>query len=90
MLTNSKPYIGTLKPLINIDHLSQQDWAATYWNKMGVPKSKLNIGMALYGRSFTLKDRNNYNVGAEASGKGRAGKFTREAGFLSYYEVTFK
>ncbi|XP_076073758.1 chitotriosidase-1-like [Mytilus galloprovincialis] len=62
-------------------------WAANYWNKMGVPKSKLNIGMGLYGRSFTLKDRNVHNVGAQTKGKGLAGKYTREAGFLSYYEV---
>lgn len=54
---------------------------------MGVPKSKLNIGLGLYGRSFTLADRNVNNVGAVASGKGKAGKFTREGGFLSYYEV---
>ncbi|XP_071130020.1 chitinase-3-like protein 1 [Mytilus edulis] len=62
-------------------------WAANYWNKMGVPKSKLNIGMGLYGRSFTLKDRNVHDVGAQTKGKGLAGKYTREAGFLSYYEV---
>lgn len=64
-------------------------WAADYWFKMGVPKHKLNIGLAVYGRSFTLTDPSEYGVGAPAK-KGKGGKFTREEGFLSYYEICEK
>ncbi|XP_033739615.1 chitotriosidase-1-like isoform X2 [Pecten maximus] len=64
-------------------------WAASYWFTEGVPKHKLNIGLAVYGRSFTLTDPSQYGVGAAAK-KGKGGKFTREDGFLSYYEICEK
>lgn len=67
--------------------INTQAWAAEYWYKLGLPKQKLNVGLALYGRSFTLSDPYNNGVGAPAKGKGNAGNYTREAGFLSYFEV---
>lgn len=54
---------------------------------LGTPKEKLVIGMATYGRGFTLADSSNRSLGANAVGPNTAGKYTREAGFLSYYEV---
>ena len=45
------------------------------------------IGLATYGRSFTLEDASNNGMGAPAKGAGPAGTYTREAGFNSYYEV---
>jgi chitinase len=57
------------------------------WTRLGAPKEKLVIGMPTYGRSFTLNDRNNYVVNSEAKDGGTAGEYTREAGFLSYYEA---
>lgn len=45
------------------------------------------MGLATYGRTFKLIDPSNNTVGAPASGPGEAGKYTREPGFLSYYEV---
>ncbi|CAG2061378.1 unnamed protein product [Timema podura] len=45
------------------------------------------IGMPTYGRSFTLIDPTKFDIGAPASGGGVAGKYTGEAGFMSYYEV---
>lgn len=45
------------------------------------------IGMPTYGRSFTLVDKEKFDIGAPASGGGVAGNFTNESGFLSYYEV---
>ena len=65
----------------------QQDWAANYWVQLGVPRHKLVIGMATYGRGFTLADRDQYDVGAAIKGKSAAGTYTREPGFLAYYEV---
>lgn len=66
------------------------NWAAKYWESQGVPKQKLIIGMGMYGRSFTLTDPAHNTVGAPAQGPGQAGQFTREAGFLSYYEICTK
>ncbi|XP_061191469.1 chitinase-3-like protein 1 isoform X2 [Saccostrea echinata] len=64
------------------------NWAAKYWTQNGAPRDKLNIGIATYGRTFTLADpRNDRNIGASAVAPGRPGQYTRETGFLSYYEV---
>lgn len=46
------------------------------------------IGMPTYGRSFTLVDPTKFDIGAPASGGGEPGKYTAEAGFMSYYEVS--
>ena len=53
----------------------------------GVPKEKLVIGMPTYGRGFTLQNPTVNGIGAPASGASVAGLYTREAGFLAYYEV---
>ena len=62
-------------------------FAAKMWVKLGTPKEKLVIGMPTYGRSFTLTSRSQYTVNSPAKDGGKAGDYTREAGFLSYYEV---
>ncbi|XP_046577673.1 chitotriosidase-1-like isoform X2 [Haliotis rubra] len=62
-------------------------WAAEYWAKNGAPKEKLVIGLPTYGRTFTLVSPEASGLGAPARGAGTAGKYTREAGFLSYYEI---
>lgn len=66
-----------------------QDWAASYWVKQGVPPSMINIGIGLYGRSFTLSDPSKHDVGAPVTGPGEAGRFTLAKGFVAYYEVIF-
>jgi chitinase len=63
------------------------DFSAREWVKKGAPKEKLLIGMPTYGRSFTLVNGSQFDIGAPASGGGTTGKFTNEAGFLSYYEI---
>ncbi len=62
-------------------------FAAQMWTKLGTPKEKLVIGMPTYGRSFTLTDRSKYTVNSAAKDGGKAGEYTREAGFLAYYEI---
>lgn len=52
-----------------------------------MPCQKIVLGLATYGRAFRLKDPNNHGMGAPTSGKATPGKYTREAGFLSYYEI---
>ncbi|XP_065558234.1 probable chitinase 10 isoform X2 [Artemia franciscana] len=63
------------------------DAATKLWVRLGAPKEKLIIGMPTYGRSFTLSNSGNYFVNAPSSGGGKAGVFSREAGFLAYYEI---
>ena len=43
--------------------------------------------MGLYGRSFTLASYHKHGLMDPAKGKGDAGVYTREGGFLAYYEV---
>ncbi|KAF7667459.1 hypothetical protein LDENG_00060370 [Lucifuga dentata] len=52
----------------------------------GAPVEKLNMGFATYGRTFHLSSASS-GVGAPASGAAAAGRYTREAGFWSYYEI---
>nr|UBY12664.1 chitinase [Eisenia andrei] len=63
------------------------DWAAKYWVELGAPKEKLVIGLPTYGRCFTLADPAQNGLGAPVIGPCKNGTYTREAGFLSYYEV---
>lgn len=42
---------------------------------------------SIINRSFTLSNKNQYIVNSPAKDGGKAGDYTREAGFLSYYEV---
>jgi len=57
------------------------------WLEGGMPPSQIALGIATYGRSFTLANAKNAELGAPANGPGLAGRYTRAQGFLSYYEV---
>nr|BAP90827.1 chitinase [Prionace glauca] len=76
-LPNSK---STLNLEFNVD------FAMKYWLKKGAPAEKLNVGFPTYGHTFRLRS-SAHGVGAPASGAGPAGRFTRQAGFLAYYEI---
>ncbi|XP_078098083.1 chitotriosidase-1-like [Mustelus asterias] len=65
---------------------SNMNFAAKYWIRHGLPANKMIIGFPTFGRTFKLKTPNE-SVGAETNGPGPPGNFTKEAGFLSYYEV---
>ncbi|BFY99793.1 hypothetical protein BsWGS_02833 [Bradybaena similaris] len=80
---NSPLYKGSQDTGANADLNIQ--WVANYWAQQGAPKNKIVIGLALYGRSFTLTSSNSA-VGAPASA-GAAGTYTKEAGYLAYYEI---
>lgn len=79
-----------LKPLEGATSYQKKltvEYSSKEWVKQGAPKEKLMIGMPTYGRSFTLVDPTKFDIGAPASGGGDPGKYTAEAGFMSYYEV---
>lgn len=62
-------------------------YALDVWIKGGFPTDKIALGMATYGRSFRLANPRNNGLGAPKSGTSPRGSYTREAGFLSYYEI---
>lgn len=59
-----------------------------YWKEKGADPKKLMVGLAMYGRGFTLRDTSNNGLDAPIKGGSNLGSFTNEAGFLSYYEVS--
>merc|ERR1719285_304472 len=60
-----------------------------YWEELGADPKKLIMGMPTYGQAFSLKSTSNTGLNSPAS-KGQAGKYTRAAGFLAYYEICHK
>ncbi|XP_074599696.1 chitinase-3-like protein 1 [Brevipalpus obovatus] len=62
-----------------------------HWMKRGMPSRKLVLGIPLYGRTFTLtgpaSSHPQKGFGMSAIRGGEPGRFTRERGFLSYYEI---
>ena len=49
------------------------DFAVKYWIEKGFDKSKINLGLATYGRSFELKDPSENKLGDDVKGAGEAG-----------------
>lgn len=64
-----------------------QAYAMNYWRKLGAPSEKLIMGFPTYGRTFHLLKATNHGLQAQAIGPASPGKYTKQAGFLAYYEV---
>uniref|UniRef100_A0A7M4EWK2 Acidic mammalian chitinase n=1 Tax=Crocodylus porosus TaxID=8502 RepID=A0A7M4EWK2_CROPO len=63
------------------------DYAMNYWKSNGAPAEKLVVGFPTYGHTFMLSNPSNTAVGAPTSGPGPAGPYTKQTGFLAYYEI---
>jgi len=61
--------------------------AAEYWASKGFPKNKIIIGLADYGRGYTLSNPSNTAVGAPAGSVSPAQTYSQEAGIAFYYEI---
>ena len=54
------------------------DWAVNYWINNGMPRQKLILGLATYGRAFKLLDRNQNQPGSPNNGPGTPGTVVYE------------
>lgn len=64
-----------------------QEYAMNYWRKLGTPTDKLIMGFPTYGRTFHLLKESTNGLQAASMGPASPGKYTKQAGFLAYYEV---
>ena len=60
--------------------------SVSYWISQGATRSKLNMGIPLYGNSWTLTS-STVAPPAPANKPGKAGPYSNEAGVLAYYET---
>ena len=58
-----------------------------YLLELGASPDKLVLGVDFNGWTFTLADRNLYEIGSPSNGTGLQGPYTEEDGFLGYNEV---
>ena len=65
------------------------DNTVNYLLSQGLEANKINLGIPIYGKSWTLQSGTSPNCVADcpASGAGAAGEFTEEEGTLAYYEI---
>ncbi|XP_010801098.1 oviduct-specific glycoprotein-like isoform X6 [Bos taurus] len=64
-------------------------YAMNYWRQLGVPPEKLLMGLPTYGHTFHLLKASQNELRAQAVGPASPGKYTKQAGFLAYYEAFF-
>lgn len=79
---NSPLYSESVSP-----GLLNQNASIHGWITSGASATKLLLGIAFYGRSFTLTDNANAGLGSSTTGAGTAGPYTQQAGILDYLEV---
>ncbi|CAI5495010.1 unnamed protein product [Closterium sp. Naga37s-1] len=61
--------------------------AMTAWVSRGLARSKAMLGLAMYGRTWTLASASSTGVGAAATGAGQTGSISQESGILFYKEI---
>lgn len=61
--------------------------AIQFWINAKMPRSKINLGTATYGRSFKLAEPNMNGLGNNITGKGDPGPRRQKAGVYAYYET---
>ncbi|XP_004641792.1 oviduct-specific glycoprotein [Octodon degus] len=81
-------FTGHNSPLFSLpDDPKSSAYAMKYWQRLGAPSEKLMMGLPTYGRTFRLRKASKNGLQAAAMGPASPGKYTKQAGFLAYYEV---
>lgn len=80
----NKSFTGAQAALFDPNSNVSTSYGLGSWIRVGVPRSKLVLGLPLYGRTWQLKDRRSHAVGAEAVDVGPGWNGT---GVLTYAEV---
>lgn len=63
------------------------DYVINYLLQQGFSADKINLGIPIYGRSWTLASNSNVQPPCSAAGVGLPGEFTEEEGILAYFEI---
>ncbi|TKC46926.1 hypothetical protein EI555_012005, partial [Monodon monoceros] len=81
-------FTGHNSPLFSVPKDPKSSaYAMNYWRKLGAAPEKLLMGLPTYGRTFRLLKASKNELWAEAVGPASPGKYTKQAGFLAYYEI---
>nr|XP_021514454.1 oviduct-specific glycoprotein isoform X1 [Meriones unguiculatus] len=81
-------FTGHNSPLFSLPEDSKSSaYAMNYWRKLGAPTDKLIMGFPTYGRTFHLIKASKNGLQAASMGPASPGKYTKQAGFLAYFEV---
>ncbi|XP_035789048.1 chitinase-3-like protein 1 [Anopheles albimanus] len=67
--------------MLNVEH------SVSYWLRQGAPANKLLLGVPTYGRTFTLANPQENGLRAPTVGPGTEGPYTREPGYIAYFEI---
>ena len=62
-------------------------FAINYWINLDALHTKIVMGIPFYGRTFTLSNDNQIEIGAPTIGGGNSGPYTNQVGILNYNEV---
>eukprot|EP00047_Mylnosiga_fluctuans_P007696 m.254976 g.254976 ORF g.254976 m.254976 type:complete len:682 (+) comp19239_c0_seq1:285-2330(+) len=84
--STAKPHSPLYSLTSGNDGANGADGISSYINA-GVAPAKLLLGLPSYGNGYTLKSASNSDIGAPISGASPAGKYSRTAGSMDYYEI---
>ncbi|KAB0794995.1 hypothetical protein PPYR_11834 [Photinus pyralis] len=71
----------------DLDVFNNVEYGVRYWLKKGLPPAKLIVGLPFYGRTFTLNQSSDFEIGSLIKGPGREGYYTQNPGFMAYFEI---
>ncbi|KAF5303798.1 hypothetical protein FQR65_LT08134 [Abscondita terminalis] len=71
----------------DLDIFNNVEYAVRFWLKHGIPASKIVVGISFFGRSFTLNDETQSEIGSLIKGPGHEGYYTQNRGLLGYFEI---
>ncbi|KAI1301456.1 Chitotriosidase-1 [Halotydeus destructor] len=75
------------------DQIFNVNYTVNHWMARGMPARKIVLGVPFYGRSFEMNGQaagshaTRSGYGAPVRGGGEAGEYTRDKGYLAYYEI---